>query len=175
MPYIEYAKAMFSLGNEEGKLSEFTDDFHLIRDLIKENPDFNKLMVSASVSHKEKKDLIEEVFKDVDLEFKNFLFVLIDNNRFNYFEDIYQAYKKLLQDENNIMRVVITSPAKLSEERLEKLKTALGYKYAGKKIIINNKIDESLIGGIKVYYNGEELDASIARQLNDMRNLLWKG
>ena len=175
MPYLEYAKAMISLATEENKLNEFGDDFRLINELIKENPDFKKLMISEAVSKKEKKELLDSILEDIDIEFVNFLFVLIDNNRFKDFSDIYHAYKKLLQDENNIMRVVITSPAKLSEKRIESLKKVLSYKYAGKTIIINNKIDESLIGGLKIYYNGEELDASIARQLSEMRDLLWKG
>ena len=150
MPYKEYAKALISLAKEENKLTEFGDSLKLIRDLLRDNPDFKKLLTSYSISNKEKKEFLEETFKDLDPLFLNFLFVLVDNNRFTDYSEIYSAYKKLLQDENNIMRVVITSSQKLSEERIKDLTKVLSHKYEGKKIIINNKIDETLIGGIKI-------------------------
>ena len=45
----------------------------------------------------------------------------------------------------------------------------------GKTILLENKVDESLMGGVKVNYDGKELDGSVAGRLETLRRLLTDG
>ncbi len=171
----EYAKALFNIAKEENKEKEFDYALKVLNGLIGTNSELIPLMTSFMISNDEKKQILKDVLGDIDEFFYNFLFILIDNNRFSLFLDISNSYYKLLDIKNNVLNVIVQSPTSLTKKQLIKIKKAMEMRYPLKNIIIDNRIDESLIGGIKILCQNEELDISVIKQLNDLKNSLWKG
>lgn len=171
----EYAKALFLLAKEENKVSEFDAGFKIINGLVKNNNDFIKLMSSYMINKDDKKNILSEVSSKIDELFYNFLCLLIDKNRFALFSAISEAYYELWNLDNDVINILVQSSIELDIKSIEKIKKAMEVIYPSKKIIVDNRIDESLIGGVKILCQNEELDISVLKQLNDLKDSLWKG
>ena len=83
----EYAKALFELAQEAGKLELFVDYFTAVVETVKK--DFYKVLTSPVIENKEKKEIIKNVYHSFDKEFLNFLYVLIDHNRISRINTIF--------------------------------------------------------------------------------------
>jgi len=98
----------------------------------------------------------------------NFMNVLCDNGRFKYFNAVASEFKEMYNEKNGILEVCATTTMPLSENLREKLISKLE-KVSGKKIQLVEKIDASIMGGIVLDYNNTQINASVKKRLDDMR------
>ena len=66
--------------------------------------------------------------------------------------------------------VKVESASPLTEILLENLKEKLKNELELDKVEINNLVDESLIGGLKITYNNKVVDAIIKARLNALKS-----
>ena len=70
-----------------------------------------------------------------------------------------------------IIKVVdVISVNKLTEEENIKLLNSLKKYYNGYEVILNNKIDPTVVGGYHILVNGISMDLSIKRKIVDLQN-----
>ena len=124
------------------------------------------------ISKREKKDIIEKMNLENEI-FKNFLFLLIDKDRFDLIKLIYLDFKKMYFEEKNILTAEIVTKIPLDEISKEKLVKKLKEKY-DKEIILTEKTDEAILGGMILYIDGKVIDLSIRQKLNDLRQKLYE-
>ncbi len=164
-----YAEALFELCCEEYCLKDTFDELSSLNDIFKSNEDFIGLLSSPLLSEDEKNEVISNVFNgEVSKLTLNFLCVLSAKKRMNFFTGIYDEFKVMYLEETGILEVNITTAAEISANSREKLIHKLE-KVTGKKIILNQKIDKSLLGGIKVQYGDKEIDSSVKSKLDDLK------
>jgi F-type H+-transporting ATPase subunit delta len=80
----------------------------------------------------------------------------------------------LCQDHYDVHYVQVTSVYPLNEQELKDLETALKTGMKLSKVTINNEIDPTLIGGIKLKTNAVSIDDTIRNKLNKMRESSFK-
>jgi len=163
----QYALAVFSLAKEQGKELEFSISLSEFAGNITE--DTQKFFAHPKISRIEKKSMLENVVKDGLL--LNFLKVLTDNDRFSLIEAVALAYKDILDELNKIMKVVVFSKKPLTKTNLEKIKKKLKSTYQ-RRIELQEVIDEAIIGGFKVEFEGNVIDETINKQLEDLKSSL---
>ena len=78
-------------------------------------------------------------------------------------------YLKIYYKENNEISVTATFPKEINEEQRKKLLQKLENK-TGKKVVLDIKIDDSIIGGGIVRINDDVIDGSIKRQMENIKN-----
>ena len=66
------------------------------------------------------------------------------------------------------------SSRKLEADQTQQIEKFIKDKYSAREVLIDNKIDESIKGGIILKIGDEILDASVERQLRELRNNLRK-
>lgn len=172
MVEYEYAKALFSLAPTDKKAEKFIEYFNVLNEAIKENPDFIKIMDSPTIDKKSKKNIITKVCKKFDDLFVDFLYTLIDNNRFKMLSTIYSQYQQIFNEHNDILNIEVLSDREVSPKQLEQIKNGYVKRYPFKKIIIKNIIDSTISGGIHVLCNGESIDASVKNMVTKMKESL---
>ena len=64
-----------------------------------------------------------------------------------------------------------TSSIALSDAQMQALQKKIE-KSTGKKVLLENKLDTSLLGGVKVCYAGKELDGTVSGRLESLRRSL---
>ncbi len=168
----EYAQALFELAIEEKKTELFLDYLTKIIDVMSNNNDFYKMISSPLVELIEKKKIILNVFDSFDETFKNFLCVLVTNNRFNLIEKINIEYDNLLSDYNSILNVEVISSEKLSKANFNEVKKTLENKYPDKKLKIENTVNPKILYGLQIICNGQSLDISLKNRLMMLKDSL---
>ena len=90
---------------------------------------------------------------------------------FNYLRKIIKETIFRFDDYLNIEEGKLVSATKLSEEQIHKIEKALE-KTLQKRIELRIIVDESLIGGFKVYLKNDVYDASILRKVHNLKKKL---
>lgn len=98
---------------------------------------------------------------------------MIDKRRENYIEDIYFNFKKLIDLDNDKIRVYIKTATKLQNEQIANISSYLESKI-NKKLIISEIIDESIGMGFIINVGGIEIDATVNSSFNRLKNELKK-
>lgn len=168
----EYAVALFELGNDLDKIESFSRELKSFVEIIDNNPDFMKLMTHPKLSTGEKKEMIDKIkTKDLDEDFIYFIYVLIDNGRFQELRDICDQYESLINVSSNIMVINAISSKELSKDEVKKITVVLEKKYH-KTIKIIPSVDSSLLDGVRLEFEGKVLDTSYKATLNDLKSVL---
>ena len=172
---LQYAKAIFDLACESSNEQMYFDALTVIKQTIFDDESAFKTFSHPKIETKEKKQILENVFKDkMDLTLLHYLFVLLDNNRFLELPIILDSYKDLLDEHLCKMEVKVYSKYKLDESQKDDLKLKLK-KYYKKDVTINEYIDTTLIGGIKIEAAGQVLESTVLSALDNLKNSLKKG
>ncbi|WP_033160980.1 F0F1 ATP synthase subunit delta [[Mycoplasma] collis] len=170
-----YANALFSIAQEENKLEKFLNEFSEIVKIFFEH---NKILVILSSFNidKEEKDLIlNNIFNNFDYEklLINFLKLLAKNNFINSIFDIFNLFKKIAYKHLNIKIATVYSTRKLTDKEIEKIKSKIEQKN-NYKLKIFNKIDKTLIAGIRVEIDNVIIENSITSKLENIKNYIMK-
>lgn len=168
----EYSKALYELADTNNIIDEINENLKSFILLLNENPDFIKVLTYPKISNQDKKKTIKDTLLNFNDLFITFLYVLIDNNRINEIKDIASDYQRMVNESKGIYDVLVYSAKKLDANQIEATKLSLIKLLKAKSININNMVDESLIGGIKAFYDGKTFDLSINNKLNSLKNSL---
>ena len=126
------------------------------------------LFCSPSVSNEEKKSVIRQVFaKQIEPELLDFLMTLIDKKGESLLKEAVRIIVSYLTRGQGVATGILYSVTPLSEERVKAFEEKLE-KHIGKKVRLLNRIDTSLVGGIRIFIEGQLIDASIRKRLTDL-------
>ena len=167
----EYSKALYELAEELNIVDIIKNEFKGIIDVLKEG-NYIDLFTSPVIKNNEKKDVISKCMKGVNENLIHFLYVLIDNNRFDLINDIYDDFIDLNLNKNNMISIKLFSAEKLMDKDLERILNLLKPRFNNKKIIYENIVDNSLIGGIRVLANDTEININTKTTIQNLKNSL---
>ena len=166
----QYARAVFSLALERNEVDAVYQELRTFIDSLDHNA--KQFFSHPKIDRLDKQDVLEKVIKNKLLT--NFLKVLIDNDRFELLETVAYAYLDLINEMNEVVEVVVYSNTKITASNIEKIKISLEKKLL-KKINMTQIIDPSIIGGIKIEYQGSVIDQTINTSLEALKQTLTGG
>lgn len=167
-----YALALYEVAEKKGKIEEYLQDLEEICDVIKSDDKFYEIIKHPQISTKNKKKLFVKIFKGrIDEELLSFLLILIEKDRLLFLKEKLYQMKKIHDERNNILRGVVITTTKLSRDKFEELNKNLNKKY-NKEVILSEKIDKSIIGGIYLRVDNEIIDDTIKSKLDDLKNIM---
>ena len=167
-----YAEALFQIGEEEKLTDMLYQELSEIVNLIKVNQDLFSILKSHVISKNEKISLIDNIFEDkININIKNFLKILIEQDRISFISDISDSYKELLNEKNNILEGFVISAIPMKKEEIKELEEKLSEKY-NKNVTLENKVDKSILGGVLVRLGNEEIDGTVKTRLDKMKEQL---
>lgn len=170
-----YAKGLFLAASEVSKTDEIMEEAKALSELLIKEEAFFEIISSPTVSGNEKKELVRKVFEgNISQEMLNFLQVLIDKGRARHFHAIVGQYEKLIHESRGFSRGVIYSAVALSAEQIKAFEEKAG-NLISKKVSLDNRIDNSLIGGVRIFVEGRLIDASVKKRLSDLKDTLIAG
>lgn len=165
---MTYGNALLLAANETQKVDIILKEISEVLDVFQREKELYSFFINPTIAGKEKKAVIGKIFSgQVCEEILNFLYVLIDKGRMRHFPKIVKTYIDLVDREEGCAIGVIYSVKPLNEEQLKQFEEKTG-KLIKEKVKLKNKIDASLIGGIKILIDGKIIDASFKRRLKDL-------
>lgn len=163
----QYALAVFSLADDAGKSETFKDNMTIFAKSVDEEA--MKFFTHPKIDKAQKHVVIEQAVEDKLLV--DFLKVLVDNDRFLLLDAICMAYQEILDNIHKVMNVTIYSASSLSEKNLKKIESKLAKDY-GRTIQSETIIDPAIVGGIRIEFEGNVIDQTINKQINDIKSSL---
>jgi ATP synthase F1 delta subunit len=112
--------------------------------------------------------------KEMDGLISSLVKILAKNRQIKLSSKISKKFQEISNKENGIVEALVVSARKLDEKTLKNIESFVKDKYAAKKIVLENKIDEKIKGGMIIQIGDEILDGSIANQLKMLKNNLSK-
>jgi F-type H+-transporting ATPase subunit delta len=110
--------------------------------------------------------------KEISRIVSNFIKYLAKNNDLKFGTQIIEKFNNIWNENHGVVEAEVTSREELSNEVRIKLSNYVSNKFKAKEVVFNNKVDESIKGGIVIKVEDEILDASISNQIKDLRKKL---
>lgn len=164
-----YSEAVFELASEQKCADSIKEELEALAAVFKDNPELPKLLSAPTVTMSEKLSVIEKLFKGriSDMSY-NLLCVTAEKGRARLIPDIAEDYKNRWYEMKNIAEIKVTSSVPLSDTLKAKLKAKLEKVY-GKTVILTERVDETLMGGVVINYGNTMIDGSVKTKLEAVR------
>ena len=168
----EYGGALYALAAEEHCEDAVLEGLTLAADAFRETPGYLKLVQNPAVAREERLAMLDEAFgAGVHVYVLNFLKILCGKSALGMAAGCLQEYKALLYEARGILPVQAVSAVPLDEAQRRALCDSLAQK-TGRTILLETAVDPSVLGGVKLRYEGLELDGTAAGRLAALRRAL---
>jgi F-type H+-transporting ATPase subunit delta len=171
-----YAKALLNIGQEDGSFQQYGKELREFCKFCRENKEFRQVVANQIFSVEDRKSVLRAVLDKSDFNdvMKNFLNLLLDKDRIGAIEEIASHYDRLTDEISGISRAEVITPRPLNEEARSRLQEVLG-NMTKRRVKMELRQDESLIGGIIVRIGDLVLDGSVKAQLEGLKESLKRG
>ncbi len=161
-----YSNTLFNISNKYDLLTQTTSDLGKIKHLYKTEPNFRLLFESKRINNKTKQNILKSVFTAFDDVVVEFLCIIIEQKYSKYLIQIIDKFTKLANKVRNANEVEIITANQLDDNVITDLSNKLN-------CTVKTKIDQSIIGGIKLRKGNKIFDNSISFQLNSLKKTLY--
>lgn len=164
-----YALALYEVAKEKGKVEEYIKEGKEIVDVLENNEEMQKILKHPEISTSRKKEIFTEIFKGkVYDDLMSFILLLIEKDRILYMRQKIQEMEKIHFQNQNKVEVIVKTVISLNEEQKQELVVKLEKKY-NKTVVLKEKIDKSLIGGVYVRVGDDVIDGSIRSKFDEIK------
>jgi len=166
-----YANALFEIGVEHSAVETFHDHLEGLREAFVDSETFRHLLLHPAIEVAQRRDALEELADrwELDERIRNFLFVLLDNERIGKIPAIASIYRRLVDEREGTVRAEVTSAAELDGDQTEALAEVLS-EMTDRQVMLTTRVDESLIGGAVTRIGSKVYDGSIRNQLEQLQD-----
>ena len=165
-----YAKSLIDLAEEKGQLEPVYNDIMLLNTICKQSRAFVLMLESPIISADKKNTIIDAVTKNnISIITQTFIRLLASKNRESNLPEIITSFIEQYNKIKGIHKVKLTTATPVSDEIknsfIKKIESAVSINNINLETIVNEKI----IGGFVLEMEGKLIDASILRDLNDVK------
>ena len=168
-----YAKAMSESICYDDEYRIIKGQLELMSELLAANPTFKSGMETLLLSKKQKLELLDSISDRLNLNPKNrnFLNYLVEENRMMFLDQIIDYLEEFWFLKKGVEKLTVFSAILLDDRQQKELVRQLEQSFK-KKVIIENRLDPSVIGGIKIQKGSTYYDFSIEGNLKKLREML---
>jgi len=166
-----YAGALFELALEEKAIDAVKKDLEQFDAMIDGSADLNRLVRSPVFGVDEQLKALSAILDKAGITgiAANFLRVITTNRRLFAVRGIIKGYRALVAKHRGEVSAQVTVAAKLSDENLDALKSALKSVTGGKDIDLDVRIEPAIIGGLIAKVGSRMIDSSLRTKLNAIK------
>ncbi len=162
---VRYARVLYELNIPKEAIQK-------TRELFSAVPQLQDVLVNPTIREEQKMKVIDQVFP---LEIRNFLKIACRYQRVDLLDDIFNAYDRYCDEQNQILKAVMTCVEPPSEVQLKEIQAFLCRKYGAREADIEIREDASLLGGFVLHVKSDEYDWSLRGRLKRLEEkLTWR-
>ncbi|MBL4700013.1 MAG: ATP synthase F1 subunit delta [Phycisphaeraceae bacterium] len=160
-----YGLALVEMAEKANTLDDTATEIEELCKLLGEQPELATLLASRVLGVSKLAASIERLFKGQlsDLIY-NFIQTVNRKGRLDKLTDIFKSFSRIVDSRNGIVEVDVYFATPLDDAALESLGQKIGAAIQ-RNVILNQKIDANLIGGMKLRVGDRLIDGSIVTQL----------
>lgn len=168
-----YARAVFELGQEKGKLDAVYQELKSFWDVCSANGPLKAVLAGAGINPNDRKAILKNVVSALELGpiSGRLLEMLATRGRVSLMPELLAELEEMIQAGQGVQLGEVRSAVELSEKEVEVLGGAIA-KRVGKKVRLHQVVDPSLLGGVVATVAGKTFDASLRTQIERFKNEL---
>jgi F-type H+-transporting ATPase subunit delta len=170
----QYAHALFDVARKRQLVDAVGRDLAAIAELTRSHAGLNAAFTAPGVPAARKRALVDALLArdgSIQTEVQRLFQLLADRDRLGIVAEINEAYQARALQASQVVPAEVISAEPLGEAGKSALAGALG-RALGRTVMIEERVDPSILGGFVAKVGGVVFDASIARQIERMRQRL---
>ena len=168
-----YAKAIFELSSEKNELELVEKSLIELLNIYKSNSNLENFIKNPTHSFGNQLLIINKIsaLMNFTKTLKDFLSILVVKRRIFFLEKIIISFLKLVAIDKGHITAQLTSTKELSSAELGNLSNELS-EAIGSNVSFDYKVDQSLIGGLKIQLGSLMVDTSIKNKLKKYEQIM---
>ena len=170
-----YARALFDVIQKEGgDLEQAQSDLQQFVDLFAQHPALQSTLANPAIPASKKQAVARALLDragSISPVAAKMIVLLAERDRLMLLPDIARSYSDRLMDHLKVIRGEVTTAMALPAERLRALEQGLA-QATGRKVILESRVDPSIIGGVVTRLGSTVYDGSITTQLQKLKQSL---
>ena len=168
-----YSRALFEVvkdANELDKVEADVKNFKALLDLSLELRNFIKNPTQSIINQNNAMLLLSNKL-GFSKNLKNFLLLLIEKRRIFFAKKIFESFLKICSKKRGEVKASLVSSKELTQSQLDEISKDLSTAM-GSSLKFDYKVDEELIGGLKLQLGSYMIDTSIRNKLKKYENAM---
>ena len=167
-----YGQGLYALAKEEALEDVILQQLSVLETCFAQEPAYGKLLSSHNLPKAERIALLDEGFGNtVHVYVLNFLKLLTEKGYIRHFSDCCKAYRNQYRTDKGILEVRVVSAVALSDAQKNKLTDKLTA-ITGKQIDLVCRQDPAVLGGVRLQFDGKQVDGTLQSRLQEMEKQL---
>jgi F-type H+-transporting ATPase subunit delta len=169
-----YARALFDVALKERQDIEAIErELAAFIELLRAHATFEQILLNPAIPAPRKRAAVAAVTAKTPMSpaLAKLLVLVAERDRLALLPELLAAYRERLLDYQKVVRAEVVTAEPLSEERARAVEHGLA-QVAGKRVVMETRVDPALVGGVVARIGSTVYDASIATQLQKMKQRL---
>lgn len=165
-----YAKSLLDLAIEQNGLEATLKDIELLNEVCRQSRDFAGMLRSPIIKADKKSAIIEAVIGSrLQPMTRAFINLLVGKGREANLPEIASSFIAQYKEMKNIRTVKITTATPINDRVKQALQAKAATSMPGAQIEVETKVNPDIIGGFVLEVGNSVVDASVRRDLNDIK------
>ena len=168
-----YSLALYELAEENSELSVVENELNEILKVYNANEELKNFITNPTQSQSNQLLVLNKIAVEMNLSkiLKNFLSILVIKRRIFFLNTIFKNFLSLTSKKRGELKASLISSKNLTNEELKSLNSEIS-KELGAIIALDFKVDENLIGGLKMQIGSLMVDTSIKNKLKKYEQIM---
>lgn len=168
----EYGEGLYALCAEEKIERDALREVQVLKESFRENGDFIRLLGNLTLPKEQRVAIVDDTLKGSVHEYVlNFIKILVERGAIHEFAECADAYQACCNREHGVVEAEVTTAKPLNERQREQLIQKL-QSMSGKEVVIKEKVDASVLGGVLLQMEGKRYDNTVAHRLQAIRQAM---
>lgn len=168
---VRYAKSLMELALENGNLDTVTGDMNYFQQTLDNNHELAVLLSSPIIDGNKKMEVFRNVFGQFEKSTMSFFELVTKNGREGILPAIAKSYDAEVKAYKGIVPVELVTAVALDEATRKAILAKVDEHVKG-TLEVKETINPDIIGGFIVKMGDKQIDASVANQLNNLKQRL---
>lgn len=169
-----YGKALFELAEEKKQRQAVLNELQEVKKILLQQPELITVLVSEQISYQDKEKVLKVLTDSASFLVANLLQMLFEYHRIEDLSAVIDQYTRLNDQYEKTVRAQVVTAVALDDVQKEKLTASFAGLVGAKKIVLEEKIDPQIIGGVILKSNNRIYDGSLRLRLEQIKRLLLK-
>lgn len=171
----KYALALHQAATKASVADKVEKELAEVMDMATTNEQFGLFLRDPSISALDKDAALKEVLTKAGVNdiTKNFVSLLVENRRVNIMDKIVGQYKDLMSHLRGEVKAIVTTAEPMNDEELANVrKGVMDMLSKGQKLLLEQKVDPTIIGGVILDVGDKHIDMSILSRVKRVQQLI---